>query len=410
MAHVRGRIGVSVCAAMVASLAPISARPVGESLLSIGGRRQPTLIALRVGRRVKPPRAAATPPSRTSRSVPATRPPVARSRDVGISVVLPDGHDLWLFGDTGIFRRTGATSDGNRVHRRQHRTRGVVHAGIVPHGGDYPAGVPTRFIPAPTNVYLPHGGGQPCTYTDTTYPARWPTGAAVVPGHRSEVLVSYVEVCVTRTTSDAVVHERTEGWGYLLYNWRTHRIDHGPVDVFRPQHNAAPLANSRMLGSPYFNGNRLTSSRRGATRCGSRAAGGHVWSVSVPDRLQSIADRASYRPHELSTDGSGTWRPVSISVGKYAGEFPSRRNDVGRRDLPDLLGFDACRAVASQRVGEAAGLPASTQRVLLRAGRASRAEHRDAPLRVVLETGPQSGWTPRRDLDSDLMSTRSTAS
>ena len=35
------------------------------------------------------------------------------SRDIGISVALPDGHDLWLFGDTSVYTRN---SVGNWVN------------------------------------------------------------------------------------------------------------------------------------------------------------------------------------------------------------------------------------------------------------------------------------------------------
>ena len=35
------------------------------------------------------------------------------SRDIGITVVLPDGHELWIFGDTGIYKRN---SVGNWVN------------------------------------------------------------------------------------------------------------------------------------------------------------------------------------------------------------------------------------------------------------------------------------------------------
>ena len=44
------------------------------------------------------------------------------SRDGGGSVALPDGHDLWLFGDTGIFQRAGnGPWKSTALHRRQHR-------------------------------------------------------------------------------------------------------------------------------------------------------------------------------------------------------------------------------------------------------------------------------------------------
>ena len=247
----------------------------------------------------------------------------ALSRDVGISVVLPDGHELWLFGDTAIFRRTGTTSwretgfvDGSTAIEARY-TRGA-----VPRGGDYPSGRPARFIPPPAHVYLPDGSGRPCTYSSSTYPARWPTGAAVMPGGtRSDVMVTYVDVCVTRPANGGLPRQRVEGWGYLLYNWRAHRISRGPVDVFEPQRNATRLADSRLLGSPYFHDHELTLFASHCISLRLTCAGGDVWSVTLPDRLAAINDGASYDFARLSTDGSGEWDPVSVSVGRYAGEL-----------------------------------------------------------------------------------------
>src|SRR5262245_3250781 len=85
------------------------------------------------------------------------------SRDVGISVALPGGRALWLFGDTGIHERTAGGKwkeagfiDGSTA-LQAHYERGQ-----VPSGTDYPSGVPSRFIPVPKNVYLPDGSGRPC--------------------------------------------------------------------------------------------------------------------------------------------------------------------------------------------------------------------------------------------------------
>ena len=245
----------------------------------------------------------------------------------------------------------------NRVRRRQHGTRVAVPRGVVPHGRDYPAGVPARLIPAPTNVYLPDGSGRPCTYSSTTYPARWPTGAAVAPSNRAEVLVSYIEVCVRRANPNGVVRQRVEGWGYLLYNWRAHRIDRGPVDVFRPQRNAAGLADSMMLGSPYFDDHKLTFFAF-ALQLPAAHVCGRSGVVGLPARTARRHRRPSFVPCEATVDRRVGPVGAGVDLGwKVRRRIASRRDDVGRWDLPDLLRVDLCRAVASERVGNASRLP-----------------------------------------------------
>src|SRR6185295_9842044 len=81
----RGRIRISV-ATFVALVASVAA-PIGAPLDTVAGAAaKPAIRAV---------------PLLSSYET-ATR---SVSRDVGISVLLPDGHDLWLFGDTGIFQR-----------------------------------------------------------------------------------------------------------------------------------------------------------------------------------------------------------------------------------------------------------------------------------------------------------------
>jgi hypothetical protein len=322
-ARVRVRVGFFVSVVALGVLAPIGA-PGNVATESVGVQpRWPTSTALRVAQ--SPSLRPAT-TAEAVRGVPVhssyetgTR---TVSRDVGVSVALPDGHDLWLFGDTSIFQREGAGGwkgtgfvDGTSALEARYRR------GRVPHGGDYPSGVPTRFIPVPTNVYLPDGSGRPCTNQSVAYPARWPTGLAVSASNKSEVLVSYAEVCVTRPRVGGAVPARAEGWGYMLYNWRTHRIDRGPVDVFKPHTNGAQLGDSRIFGSPYFDNHQLTLFASHCTSLSVACARGQVWSVTVPDTIAAMDNPASYKLKRLSIDGSGKWEPISISVGRYAGGF-----------------------------------------------------------------------------------------
>ena len=242
------------------------------------------------------------------------------SRDVGISVALPDGHDLWLFGDTGVFQKSSTGDwtepgfiDGSTALQARY-TRGQ-----VPHGGETPLGKPSRFIPVPTDVYLTDGSGRLCTqpFGTAAFPARWPTGAAVVQSDPAEVLVTYSEVCVTHPPTGGAA-QTAEGWGYMLYNWRTHRIDLGPVDVFKPQRSGAPLGQSHGFGWPVFGNGQLTLFSSRCTNAFVVCSSGQVWATTMPATTEALDNPASYKPTLISTEGSSKWEPLTISVGRYS--------------------------------------------------------------------------------------------
>jgi len=240
------------------------------------------------------------------------------SRDIGISVVLPDGHELWLFGDTSIYKRNKGGWGGLRFIDGSTALEARFTRGQVPHGGEYPSGQPTRFIPVPDDVYLTDGSGRTCVRGNgnAAFAARWPTGAAVMPTDSSQLLITYSEVCVTGGGASA--QQQPEGWGYLLYNWRTHHIDQGPVDVFKPSADGALLASSYVFGSPIFDNGNLTLF---SSTCVAQYLGcgtGQVLSVTMPATTAALDDPASYNPNQLSTDGSGSWAPLSISVARYS--------------------------------------------------------------------------------------------
>ena len=236
------------------------------------------------------------------------------SRDGGVSVGLPDGHSLWLFGDTGIFQRAangwrsttfidGSTSFLTKTAK-----------GTVPTGAELPSGTPARFIPAPSGVYLPDGSGRPCTYDTAAFPARWPTGAAMFT--KTEVIVTYSVVCVTTPGGHATA--RAEGWGYMLYNWKTRRIDQAPRDVFEPRPAGTLFASSKIFGSPRVSGGKVTFfSSQCDTIKAVGCASGRVWATTVAATTGALSNPASYKPTLLATDGSGKWQPLSISVGHY---------------------------------------------------------------------------------------------
>jgi hypothetical protein len=235
------------------------------------------------------------------------------SRDGGGSVALPDGHDLWLFGDTVVYQRTG-TGPWRSTTFIDGSTAMLTKAtqGSVPSGGEVPAGIPQRFIPVPKGVYLPDGSGRPCTYDTAAFPARWPTGAAMLT--KTEVLVTYSIVCVT--TPGGHAKTRAEGWGYMLYNWKTHHIDQSPRDVFKPHKNGAAFGPSRIFGTPRVNQGNVTFFSSQCTSVKSiGCAAGRVWSATVKATPAALSNPASYKPVSLATDGK--WQPLSISVGHY---------------------------------------------------------------------------------------------
>jgi hypothetical protein len=243
----------------------------------------------------------------------------AISRDIGVSVALPDGHELWLFGDTGITQRdaTGTWDltgfiDGSTALEAKFKR------GQVPHGGEYPSGAPTRFIPPPNDVYLPDSGGQACVKGngDAGFRARWPTGIAVWPANTADVLITYSVVCVTVPTTASGLAV-AEGWGYALYDWRTHRFARGPLDVVRPKQSGATIASSQILGQPIFMNGKLTLFSSSCLSEFVACNSGRVWAVTMPETAAALDKIGSYKLQQLSTDTSGTWLPLSISVGNF---------------------------------------------------------------------------------------------
>jgi hypothetical protein len=230
---------------------------------------------------------------------------------------LPDGHELWLFGDTSVYEHVKGAWGGLRFIDGSTAVEAHYTRGHVPVGGEYPTGKPTRFIPVPNDVYLTDGSGRPCVRGNgnAAFGARWPTGAAVMPADSSELLITYSEVCVTGGGASA--QQQPEGWGYLLYNWRTHHIDQGPVDVFKPHADGSPLASSDVFGSPIIDHGNVTLF---ASTCATQYLGcsaGQVLSVTMPAATTALDDPTSYKLTQVSTDGSGSWLPLSISVGRY---------------------------------------------------------------------------------------------
>jgi len=205
----------------------------------------------------------------------------------------------------------------------------------VPHGGEYPSGVPSRFVAEPTNVYLPGGSGRHCTDQTAAFPARWPTGLAVMPSNPSDLLVTYSEVCVTRPPGGAPSID-TEGWGYLLFNWRTRHVDHGPVDVFRPKRNAKAISDSLLFESPQFDNGRLVlfSSTCAAALVSCRT--GTVWSTTVAPTTAALDNprRTSRPPSPPTVRRRGRrCRSPSHSSRRDGDSSRRRRSRAGTRSI-----------------------------------------------------------------------------
>lgn len=240
------------------------------------------------------------------------------SRDIGITVALPDGHELWLFGDTSIYGQSGGNWTLTNFVDGSTAVEAHYQRGQVPHGGEYPSSTPTRFLPVPSGVYMADGSGRPCIKGngDAAFPVRWPNGAAVMPTDSSQVLITYSLVCVFGQSTDP--QDVTEGWGYALYNWRAEQFDRGPVDVVKPRVDGAPIGDLSVWRSPIFHDGNVTLF---ASTCPKRFLGcihGQVSSVTMPATATGLEHVASYPVKLLSTDGSGVWEPQSISVGRYS--------------------------------------------------------------------------------------------
>jgi hypothetical protein len=268
------------------------------------------------------------------------------SRDVGQSAALPSGQSLWLFGDTESFTDASGTWTAvpNSYIDGSTSAQGGTKAGTNPTGlgevlvGDKELGdTPQQLIPSPTDVYNPDPSiGGSCSASDSSdgttiaYPARWPSGAAMMPNKR-DVLISYTDVCVL-TGGTAV----TEGWGFMEMNYKTHAITVGPDDVIPPQpptksggfgsdqiapqyQFASPLVDPS--GSVIFTSAECGGYTIGVCNSGS-GSNSNVWSTTVKATTKDLEDFSDYSTPTADTTADGTsWAPSSdnAAVASYPG-------------------------------------------------------------------------------------------
>jgi hypothetical protein len=238
----------------------------------------------------------------------AETPTAAIGRDLGISVGLPNGKDLWIFGDTPGYRFmngawklmsfiSGSSAGMIRYTPGKRFTTPLFE--VIPGKKLAKANKPTQFLPTPL-VYLPDGSGRVCTKANggnSAGMARWPTGAALMPD-KTNVFVPYMDVCVV----DAANYQ-IEGWGFAFYNWKTNKVG-VPVDVIKPQVNGAPIPQSQYYRSPVVIGNTLTLFTE--TCC----APASVSTTTIPTNLFALANPASY----VSNPIPGMGPPYMLSV------------------------------------------------------------------------------------------------
>jgi hypothetical protein len=271
-------------------------------------------------------RAAASPPDPSAAPAPVLSSyedgSHAVARDDGLSVLLPNGKDLWIFGDTAVYNadqsrtmKMSALIPGGTAAEGPHA------AGNVPttltetptpgHRPSPPANqAPALYMPPPSNVYLADGSGRQCTSAPGRYPARWASGAAAIPS-TSDVLVTYVDVCVAGSLQFDV-----EGWGFMEYNWQTSGLDLGPDDVFPPSRSGAGLSPELQLGSPVIDDGRVDLFSFNCTALYVSCLAGQTYFTTVLDSPAVLSSPSSYRVAPASTE-SFLWRPAGIAVAKY---------------------------------------------------------------------------------------------
>ncbi len=237
-------------------------------------------------------------------------------RDAGISVALPNGRDLWIFGDTSSFSADSSQSNafiGGSTAAKGRYVPGESPTALkdIKPAGSGVSTTPTQFIPTPTDTYMPDGTGRACSAANgAVYTARWPTGAALL--DTQTLLVTYTDVCVTSSTSFTV-----EGWGFMTYAWRSAKIKSQPLDVFPPASSGAELPPDRAYQSPIVANGQVTFFTSVCTSLYIACTAGSVSATTVGADVLTLAVPGNYAGQPAVTDGSAPWMPVNVSVAAY---------------------------------------------------------------------------------------------
>lgn len=237
-------------------------------------------------------------------------------RDAGLSVELPNGRELWIFGDTSAFSSASASagdfiggSTAAKGRLNPGRSTGLNDIKAA-HSSNVASSA--QFIPTPTNVVLPDGTGRSCTSANgALYSARWPTGATLLT-NQSLVLVTYTDVCVLSPQ-----HFQVEGWGFMEYQWQGGKIRLGPVDVFPPSPSGRALPDSEAFQSPVVSGGRITLYASTCTSLFIACTQGSVTTTTLLDNPFALVNPHSYVSSPTSLGDGSTWAPLNITVAAY---------------------------------------------------------------------------------------------
>jgi hypothetical protein len=224
---------------------------------------------------------------------------VSVTRDGGVSVPLPNGKDLWVFGDTPRYRYQGGKwilmsfihgSTAAVVSFKEGNRPTAPFQEIVLGRPILPNNHPTQFLPPP-HTYLPDGSGKLCNQANGGIDAgavRWATGAALLPD-QTNVLITYIEGCVLNATNYSV-----QGWGFTEYNWKINKFDVGATDVFAPARNGAAISAARFMGSPIVSNDTVTLF---STTC---CAPGSAYTTTIATDIAALRRPGSYTLHPLA--------------------------------------------------------------------------------------------------------------
>ena len=271
--------------------------------------------------------------------------------DVGATVALPNGLDLLIRGDSPYYRYNARVQGGLQLVgwiAGSSAAEGPYTPGAVPQSFTElptpPAAItsaknpPQHFLRNPRDTFVPKSR-RTCNKPGAHYPVAWPTGAALDPasyssalGYDTDVLVTYLEVCVPRRFTDGLV----EGWGFAEYNWANNAFD-ANVEVYKPQvPSLLPVA--AQLGAPVIrNGQVYLFSAVCDTANGLVCTSGRVFGAEVADNVAAMGNPAQYlyldpsAPGGLTSDpalasaqpgsllGTGNPPATAVAVGDYSG-------------------------------------------------------------------------------------------
>ena len=224
-------------------------------------------------------------------------------RDGGMTVPLPNGKVLWIFGDTPTYTFNDPRAPGEWLLTsfEQGSSAGIgkYTPGQAPTAplnelqlGQKPtkATKAAQFLPPP-DVYLPDGSGKVCNKENGGSSAgavRWASGGILMPD-KTNVFIPYIDACVINAT----VHQ-AEGWGFAMYNWKTNQFSTPPTDVFVPKKSGEAIPTSQFFGSPILDGSKITMFS--STCCD---VGSSVYATTVDATLEALKNPASYVPSPI---------------------------------------------------------------------------------------------------------------